>query len=209
MYQPPAFRENRPEVMHGLIRTHPLGLLICAVGGLQANLVPFLLDAEAGPHGTLRTHVARANPQWRALAGAEECLAVFQGPQAYVTPGWYETKRQTGRVVPTWNFAVVQCRGRPRVIEDADWLRAQATALTETHEAQRAQPWAVSDAPEEFVAAQLRGIVGVEIPILRMEGKWKASQNRPEADRAGVAEGLAETEPDMAALVRQGGASIL
>jgi transcriptional regulator len=211
VYQPPHFREDRLEIQHALIRAHPLGLLVTGGAcGLLANPVPFLLDADASPLGTLRCHLARANPQWRALeAGLEEALAVFQGAEAYVTPSWYATKRETGKVVPTWNYAVVQARGRPRVVEDRDWLRRQVEALTRLREAGRAEPWAVGDAPAPFVEAQLKGIVGVEIEIARIEGKWKASQNRPAADRAGVGEGLrgegTEGAAAMADLVEAGG----
>ena len=190
MYQPPHFRDETSAAQHGLIRAHPLGLLVTGgAGGLIANPVPFLLD-EAGAHGTLRAHIARANPQWQALAEAEECLIVFQGPQGYVTPGWYASKQEHGRVVPTWNYATVHAWGRPRVIEDADWLRRQIADLTALREAPRAAPWAVDDAPAPFVAAQIRAIVGIEIPIGRIEGKWKMSQNRPEADRVGVIAGM-------------------
>ncbi|MBL8670055.1 MAG: FMN-binding negative transcriptional regulator [Alphaproteobacteria bacterium] len=195
MYQPAHHREDGIEAQHDLIRAHPLGLLVSAgPGGLMANLAPFLIDPAAGARGTLRCHLARANPQWRDLAalGAQggECLVAFQGAEGYVTPSWYATKRETGKVVPTWNYVAVQVRGTPRVVEDAAWLRALVEALTATHEAGRAAPWKVSDAPDDFIAAQLRGIVGVEIPIARSEGKWKVSQNRPAPDRAGVVEGL-------------------
>lgn len=207
MYQPAHFVEDRPHVLHALIRTHPLGLLISGgAAGLQANAIPFLLDADHGPHGRLRAHVARANPQWRALAEAPDALVVFQGPQAYVSPGWYASKAEHGKVVPTWNYAVVQARGRARSVEDADWLAALVSELTTAHESGRSRPWAVTDAPERYIAAQLRGIVGIEIEIAEIAGKWKVSQNRSEADRAGAAEGLsAEARPDaatMAALVR-------
>jgi transcriptional regulator len=196
MYQPPAFREERLNVLHALIREHPLALLITSgAAGLEANPVPFLVDAGDGPQGTLRAHLARANPQLRALAEGGEALAVFQAANAYVSPGWYASKREHGRVVPTWNYAVVQVRGTPRVIDEAPWLRALVGRLTERHEAGRAHPWSVQDAPEDFVVAQLKGIVGVEIPIARIDGKFKLSQNRPEPDRAGVAAGLA-AEPD-------------
>ena len=205
MYQPPAFREDRPEVQHALIRKHPLGLLITAgPAGLLANLFPFLLDAEGAEKGTLRLHMARANPQWRELEAIEECLVVFQGPQDYVTPSWYATKRETGKVVPTWNYATVHAWGRPRVMNDDSWLRRQIEDLTVSREAQRAQPWLVSDAPEDFVVMQMRAIVGIEIPILRIEGKWKMSQNRPEADRAGVIAGFRETGDEaIAALIEE------
>lgn len=207
MYQPPLFREDRLEVQHALIHAHPLGLLVSAgPGGLMANPVPFILLAEGSARGTLHCHLSRANPHWRELGTVEECLVVFQGPQEYVTPSWYQTKRETGKVVPTWNYATVHAWGKPRVIEDVEWLRRNVEALTHAHEDARAAPWAVSDAPPEFIAAQLRGIVGIEIPIDRLEGKWKVSQNRPEADRAGVVAGLraqgAASEP-MAQLVAE------
>ncbi|MFO1037210.1 MAG: FMN-binding negative transcriptional regulator [Geminicoccaceae bacterium] len=210
MYQPAHFREDRIEVQHALIRAHPLGLLVTqGEGGLEANPIPFLLDPAAGPLGTLRAHVARANPQWRTLDPAREALIVFQAVDSYVTPSWYASKREHGKVVPTWNYAIVQAWGRPRVIEDAEWLRGQVGELTDRQEAERARPWAVSDAPDPFVAVQLKGIVGIEIPIARIEGKWKASQNRPPADREGVAEGLAaqgdEASRAMAEMVRERG----
>ena len=228
MYQPPAFREDRIEVQHELIRAHPLGLLITAgPGGLIANPFPFLLDAktsgqeasgqegqegqEESGNGTLRLHIARANPQWRELEAVEECLIVFQGPQDYVTPSWYATKRETGKVVPTWNYATVHAWGRPRVVNDDVWLRRQIEDLTASRENLRAAPWQVDDAPADFVVAQMRGIVGVEIAVTRIEGKWKMSQNRPEADRAGVIAGFreaGEAGEEIAALVEQRGAKL-
>jgi transcriptional regulator len=205
MYQPPAFREDRTEVQHALIRAHPLGLLITAgPAGLLANLFPFLLDADGTEKGTLRLHMARANPQWHELEAVAECMVVFQGPQDYVTPSWYATKRETAKVVPTWNYATVHAWGRPRVVKDDAWLRKQIEDLTESRESQRATPWAVGDAPEDFVAMQMRAIVGVEIPVSRIEGKWKMSQNRPEADRAGVIAGFREAGDEaIAALVEE------
>lgn len=208
MYQPPHFREDDLSTQHALIRACPLGLLVSAgTEGLVANSVPLLLDAEASPKGTLRLHLARANPQWRAIRDGAEVLIVFQGSDAYITPSWYATKRETGKVVPTWNYAMVQVRGNARVVEDAEWLRAQVSALTDMHEAGRQAAWEVEDAPADFIAAQLKGIVGVEIEITRIEGKWKVSQNRPVADREGVAAGLAgEAGGDgMLALVRRYG----
>lgn len=204
MYQPPHFRDDTRTAQHGLIRTYPLGLLITGgADGLIANPIPFLLD-ETGTHGTLRAHLARANPQWQALAEAQDCLVVFQGPQGYVTPDWYASKREHGRVVPTWNYATVHVWGRARVIGDADWLRRQIVDLTALREAPRAAPWAVDDAPAPFVAAQMRAIVGIEIPIARIEGKWKMSQNRPEADRAGVIAGMrADGEAALAEIVAE------
>lgn len=204
MYQPPAFREDRPSVCFELIRAHPLGLLVTnGEDGPVANPIPFLVDEAAGPNGTLLAHLSRANDQWKGLDGAT-ALVVFQGAEAYITPSWYETKRQTGKVVPTWNYAMVQARGVARVIDDRDWLRGQVERLTARQEAAETTPWQVNDAPPAFVDAQLKGIVGLTIEIASLSGKWKVSQNRPEADRRGVREGLAgrggEAAP-MAALV--------
>ncbi|MFL5125736.1 MAG: FMN-binding negative transcriptional regulator, partial [Microvirga sp.] len=178
-------------VQHGLIRAFPLGTLV-TVGpsGLVANHVPFLIDPEASKLGTLRAHLARANPQWREFDPAQEALVIFQGAERYITPSWYETKRQTGKVVPTWNYAVVHAYGIMRVMDDEAWLRTQIGDLTQLNEAARTAPWAVTDAPKPFVDAMVRGIIGLEIEIARIEGKWKVSQNRPEADREGVVEGL-------------------
>lgn len=203
MYVPPAFREDRPQAIHALIDAHPLALLVSTgEDGPTANPVPMLLDPSAG---VLRCHLARANGQIGELRAAQaagrEVLAVFQGPQAYISPGWYASKAEHGRVVPTWNYLIVQVRGVPRVIEDADWLRGQVGALTDRHEAGLADPWSVGDAPEGFVAAQLRGIVGLELPLTRVTGKWKASQNRPAADRAGVIAGLEAAGDAMAARI--------
>ncbi|MCO6179917.1 FMN-binding negative transcriptional regulator [Ciceribacter sp. RN22] len=191
MYQPPHHREDRREVQHALIRSHPLGLLISSgEGGLLANPIPFRLVKTEEGLGTLQAHMAKVNPQWRALSGGAEVLIVFQGADHYITPSWYETKRETGKVVPTWNYAIVQVRGTVRVIEDSQWLRAQVDRLTDGHESKRMIPWAVGDAPDDFITAQLKGIVGIEVQITTIEGKWKVSQNRNEADRRGVAEGL-------------------
>jgi transcriptional regulator len=191
MYQPPHFREDRLEVQHALIRAHSLGLLVTAgPGGLQANHVPFLVDADGSGHGRLRSHLARANPQWHELAAVTECLVVFQGPQQYISPSLYPTKREHGKVVPTWNYITVHAWGRPQVVDDAAWLRRQVEDLSLHKEGSRPAPWYVSDAPEPFVAAQLKGIIGIEIPIARIEGKWKVSQNRPAVDQTGVVAGL-------------------
>jgi len=197
MYQPPHFREDRLEIQHGLIRAHPLGMLVTTgATGLVANPLPFVLDASASPLGTLKAHLSRANGQWREFDPAQEALAIFQGVEAYITPSWYETKRESGKVVPTWNYAIVQAYGRMAVVEDPAWLLRQIGELTAAQEAARPEPWAVDDAPAPFIAAQLKGIVGVEIEITRIEGKWKVSQNRPEADRRGVAAGLRALDDD-------------
>ncbi len=207
MYQPPHFREEDLATQHALIRAHPLALLVTATEeGPTANLLPFLLVERPGTRGLLQVHMARANGQWKEIAAGAPVLVVFQGADAYVTPSWYATKRETGKVVPTWNYAMVQVRGTARVIEDPEWLRAQIAALTGTHEAARPEPWQVTDAPEPYVAAQIRGIVGVEIDISEISGKWKVSQNRPVADFPTLVHGLTDSgdphaDADMAALV--------
>jgi transcriptional regulator len=195
MYLPPHFEEKRPEVLHALLREHPLGLLMTqdAAGELAANTVPFVLDADpAGGPGILRAHVARANPVWRDARTDRDSLVVFQGPQAYISPGFYPSKAEHGKVVPTWNYVIVQGRGRLRAVDDAPWLRAFVTRLTDRHEAAREQPWAVTDAPDDYVTSMLRAIVGIEIELGALVGKWKVSQNRSAADRDGVARGLRE-----------------
>jgi transcriptional regulator len=190
MYNPAHFVEDRLPVLHELIRAHPLAALVALTAdGLVANHIPMEIGPGDGPLGTLRGHVSRANPLWRTARGAP-ALAIFQGPQGYVTPAWYEAKAEHGRVVPTWNYAVVHAHGPLVVIDDSAWLRAFVERLTDAHERGRAAPWHVSDAPEEFIERQVQGIVGLELPIERLEGKWKVSQNRSPADRAGVVAGL-------------------
>ena len=173
----------------------------------MANPIPFLLEAE-GSFGRLSAHLARANPQLEDLAAVAECLVVFQAAQDYVTPAWYATKQETGKVVPTWNYATVHVWGRPRVVDDRLWLRDQIEKLTALKEEARSESWDVSDAPAEFIAGQIKGIVGLEIDITRTEGKWTVSQTRPEADRIGVVRGLREQgacSAHMAALVAERG----
>ena len=201
MYQPPAFRETDLETQQAFIAAHPLGLLISSGEGLLANPIPFLLYAGEGTLGTLRCHMSRANPQWKALSQSPDALVVFQGTEHYITPSWYPQKAVDGKVVPTWNYAIVQARGSARIIEDAAWLHANVSALTDQHEGSRQKPWAVSDAPDAFIASQLKGIVGIEIEIAGIDAKFKASQNRPEFDRDGVALGLAsETDTEAQAM---------
>ncbi len=202
MYQVPAFIETRADVLHDLIRTHPLGLLVTAgPAGIVANPLPFQLVVE-DERVVLRAHLSRANPQLIELDNAE-CLVVFQGPHGYVSPSWYATKAETGKVVPTWNYIIVQARGRAQRIDDAAWLRMQIEALTDAQEAGRSEAWAVADAPDDFIAAQIKGIVGVEIAVAQMDGKWKLSQNRNAADHAGVVEGLvARGQTDLAVAMK-------
>jgi transcriptional regulator len=203
MYQPPHFVETNRATLHALIRAHPLGLLVsCGADGPVADPVPFLIDADVGANGRLRAHVARANPQWKLVASQPEVpvLVVFQGTDAYITPSWYETKRETGKVVPTWNYAIVQARGRAVVRDDPEWIARQIADLTAFQEGGRAEPWAVADAPPPFITAQMKGIVGIEVEIIELSGKWKVSQNRPAADRAGVAAGLESAGNDQSSL---------
>ena len=191
MYLPKDFKEERVPVMHEAMRRARLGTLITlGADGMEASHIPMLVDPAPAPFGTLKGHIARANPQWRRATAGAQALAIFLGPDAYITPAWYETKRQSGKVVPTWNYVAIHAYGPLTFYENADRLLALVTALTETHEAGRAQPWAVSDAPKDYVAAMLKAIVGFELPIARLEGKWKMSQNRPATDRAGTIAGL-------------------
>ena len=190
MYVPPAFREDRPEVLQAPIRATRLAILVShGPAGIIASHVPMLLD-EAGPHGTLLGHIAKANPQWRQTAADTAALAIFPGVDAYISPSAYATKRETGKVVPTWNYVAIHAYGPIQFFQDADALHALVSRLTEAHEAGRPAPWAVTDAPAEFIASQLKGIVGFRLAITRLEGKWKMSQNRPVADRLGVVEAL-------------------
>lgn len=204
MYRPPAFQEDRPDVLRQAIRVNPLGALITSgSSGLIANVLPFSL--ACGPDGDiLRAHIAKANEQLSDLREQAPALILFQGPQAYVSPSWYSTKKEHGRVVPTWNYVIVQVWGTPTVIDDAAWVLAQITELTSMQESNRAEPWKVTDAPEPFVEAQLKGIVGLEVPVARMAGKWKVSQNQPEQNKAGVVAGLrSEGFDDLAEIVSE------
>ena len=208
MYLPKHFEENRVPVLHAHIGAHPLGALVAMTGaGLDANHIPFEVDPEPAPFGTLRGHIARANPLWRDVSRDVEALVIFQGPGIYVSPSWYVTKAETGKVVPTWNYAVVHAYGTPRFIDDREWLRGFVTHLTDRHEAPRADPWKVTDAPADYIEQMLGAIIGLEIPITRLVGKWKVSQNRPALDRDGAAEGLLQeggpTGAAMAELIRQ------
>lgn len=193
MYVPPHFEETRLEVLHDLVRSHPLATVVTlAQESLNANHIPMELDTEPPPLGILRGHVSRANPMWKDFSSDVRALVIFQGPESYITPSWYQTKQESGKVVPTWNYAVVHAYGQLRIIEDPVWLRALVERLTNRHEAPRAEPWEVADAPEDYLRGQLNGIVGLEIPIERLIGKWKVSQNRPDTDRKGVIQGLQE-----------------
>ena len=191
MYVPSHFEETRLEVLHQLIHDHPLATVVTLSGsGINANHIPLHLCREEGPFGALRGHVARSNPMWSDRVQDVEALAIFHGPDVYVSPTWYPTKREHGKVVPTWNYAVVHAYGALRVIDDPVWLRAQLEALVSRHEQQSAVPWSISDAPPEFVARMIGSIVGFEIALSRLNGKWKVSQNQPAANRDGVVAAL-------------------
>lgn len=191
MYLPKQFEERRTEVLHGLINQQPLGALVAVTrDGLCVNHVPFLIDAGAGPFGVLRAHVARANPLWQAAIAGTEAVAIFQGPQQYISPSWYPSKQEAGKAVPTWNYVVVHAHGPLTFVEDTAWLHAHVDQLSQRHEATRPAPWKLADAPSEYIDKQLRHIVGVELTITRLSGKWKLGQNRSAEDRRGVIQGL-------------------
>ena len=194
MYTPPAFRDEDRTSLLATIRAARLATFITATAeGPLATPLPLFIDENEGEHGVLYGHLARANPQWRAPAVGNG-LALFAGPDAYVTPSWYALKQETGKVGPTWNYVTVHASGPVEFFDDPARLLDVVTRLTNLHEGERAAPWAVSDAPAEFIQAQLRGIVGLRMPIAALEGKRKLSQNRSPTDRAGVAAGLAESE---------------
>lgn len=198
MFQPPVFQENRQDVMHELIVAHPFATVVAyATGGLSADHVPLVLKS-CSDASCLQGHIAVNNPLFRETQGAFEVLTIFQGPQTYVTPSWYASKQDHGKAVPTWNYVVVHARGELRFIRESEWLLQHLDDLTHQHETHRAEPWAVSDAPSDFVQRQLRGLVGFEISIHDMQGTWKVSQNKSLKDWRGVKAGL-ETEAAPAA----------
>lgn len=192
MYLPPYHAETDVAVMQSLIHAHPLGTWVLAgETGLEANHIPFVLDPARGPHGTLRAHVARANPVWHALSGDTDSLVIFQGPQSYISPSWYPSKQVDGKVVPTWNYTVVHARGVARAVDDPAWVHQLITDLTQANESSRPQPWQVSDAPTDFIAQMAKAIVGIEIVLTGIEGRWKLSQDETLPDRHGTVAGLA------------------
>ena len=191
MYTPAAFRQDDLATLHEQMRACRLPTLVShGSQGLLASHLPLLLVPDEGEYGTLYGHFARANPQWRDLAEDSEVLVIFQGPEAYISPSWYAAKAEHGKVVPTWNYISVQAHGRAEVFDDAERLLQLVSRLSALHEADRPQPWAVSDAPREYIDSMLRAIVGFALPIKRLEGKWKLGQNRSSADQVGVREGL-------------------
>ncbi len=194
MYIPPSNVEERPDVLFAFMEAHPLATLVTATdAGLFATHLPLVVHRDAGEHGTLEGHVARANAHHRHADGAVHALVIFQGPDAYITPSWYAAKTEHGRVVPTWNYVAVHVYGTLRFIDDDAFLRRHLEELVATHESKRPAPWAVGDAPAEYIAQQAKAIVGLRVTIDRVEGKWKMSQNRSSADIDGVIRGLAES----------------
>lgn len=191
MYVLDHFAEERVDRLLDLIRTEPLGILVTGgVDGLTANHIPFVLDPVVGPSGTLQGHVARSNPVWRDEPAPPEVLVIFQGPAAYISPNWYPGKREDGRQVPTWNYLTVHAHGPLVVHDDTRWLRAQTGRLTRLMERHQPTPWKMADAPRDYVESMLTEIVGIEIPITRLVGKAKLSQNKADRDQSGAANGL-------------------
>jgi transcriptional regulator len=191
MYVPRAFREDRTEVLHAAMRDIGAAAIVGQGGdGVVATHAPIELDPEPAPLGTVRFHFARANPHANAIGDGREMLLIFQGPQGYVSPSWYPSKVLTGKVVPTWNYVAVHAYGKAEAIEDPEKLRTHLAALTGGHESDSPQPWKIEDAPAAYIDAMCRAIVGFEVRLDRIEGKWKMSQNRPPEDRAGVIDGL-------------------
>jgi transcriptional regulator len=190
MYRPDHFRVDDVSLMHALMRARPFAALISGgPDGLYATHMPTVLKDD-GPYGVVDFHLARANPHWKRLAEGNEALMIFQGPEGYITPNWYPSKAEHGKVVPTWNYAAVHAYARPEAMQDKDWLRRHVGELTAQQERTEATPWGLSDAPDTYIEAMLRGIVGFRFAITRLEGKWKMSQNREMKDRAGVVRGL-------------------
>jgi len=199
MYLPSAFKIDDLASFHEVIRRYPLATLVTRLGdGIVADHIPFLLDTSGGDQGVLRAHVARANPLWQTHPAGVEVLAIFTGPDHYITPSWYSTHHETGKTVPTWNYIAVHAYGPLQIIDDPGWLRQQISELTALHEDGQTSPWAITDAPEDFIVTQMKAIIGIEIAITRMEGKQKTSQNRSWADRRGVMAGLAASGGDQA-----------
>ncbi|HEX3575316.1 MAG TPA: FMN-binding negative transcriptional regulator [Rhodopila sp.] len=197
MYVPAHFNEDRVEVLHAQMRATGLATLVSMTAdGLLASHAPLLLDPDPAPYGTLIGHLAKANPHARSADPNVQTLVIFQGPDGYITPSYYATKREHGKVVPTWNYTAVHAYGVLDVFDDPARLRAVVTRLTDRHESRRAQPWAVTDAPDAFIEGMLRGIVGISLSIVRLEGKVKMSQNRPATDIEGVVRGLRQDAED-------------
>jgi transcriptional regulator len=199
MYLPKYHKESDLAVMHELIRAYPLGTWVTqSTSGLTGNHLPFILDAERGSLGTLRAHVSRANPVWKELATTEPSLIMFQGPQSYISPTWYPTKKDNGKVVPTWNYVAVHAHGTATVIQDGNWILEFLTDLTNQQESPNEEPWAVTDAPAEYIERLLKAVVGIEIVITELNGRWKLSQDEELANRLGTVRRLLEQPESIA-----------
>lgn len=208
MFQPPLFKEDRLSVIHDLIDAYSFGILIAHEDGeISANHLPFVLHRDLGDKGTLRAHMAKGNPLWQHFGPDTNVMVIFQGPHHYISPGWYASKAENGKVVPTWNYATVHARGVLKLIDDPDWLITQIGSLSDIHEAGRDVPWKIADAPDKYIRGQMKGIIGLEIEIADLTGKWKMSQNKNDADKAGVLAGLAadgdENALEVAKLIRK------
>jgi transcriptional regulator len=208
MYIPESFRQQQPAELHALMRSAPLAVLLNhSAAGLQASHLPLLLVPEEGEHGTLYGHFARANPHWRSFAENATALAIFSGADGYISPSWYPSKAEHGKAVPTWNYQSVHAHGQLELFEDAPRLIQLLTRLTAEHESPQPRPWTLDDAPADYIASMLRAIVGFALPIQRLEGQWKLSQNRNASDRAGVQQGLAASsqarDRELAPLINQ------
>jgi transcriptional regulator len=191
MYIPKMYEENRVPVLHEFLESNPFASLITmTASGLFASHIPMVLEKDGSELGRLKCHVSRANHQWKEFSPEVEALAIFKGTDHYITPTWYVEKEETGKVVPTWNYEVVHAYGNLRAIQDHDWLHAHVSSLTDIHEATSPEPWHVSDASADYIDSQIKGIVGLEFTITRLEGKWKVSQNRHERDHEGIYKGL-------------------
>lgn len=191
MFSPQSFKETRIDVLHQLIKSNSLGVLAAIVDDeIVVNHVPFLLEKTKNEFGTLQCHVAKANPVWKDLSKQKEIVVIFQGADSYISPSWYPSKQEHGKVVPTWNYIVVHARGVPKVIEDQEWLFNHVSQLSDQHEQNMKEPWKVTDAPSDYITKLTQAIVGIEIPITTLNGKWKVSQNRPKTDQIGVVENL-------------------
>jgi transcriptional regulator len=203
MYLPEHFRETRTDALHALMREHPFGMLVThSAQGLDANHLPFEFDSTRGPLGTLQTHIARANPLWTSIPSGAEVMVVFRGPHGYISPGWYPSKQESGRQVPTWNYAVVHAHGTLRIVDDEKFVRGVVARLTRRHEAAEPKPWKMGDAPREYLDRMLTLIVGIEVQLTRVEGKRKLSQNKDPRDRDGVVKNLRErAQPALASAV--------
>lgn len=198
-YLPRHFEETHPATLHALVRDYPLATwVVQSEGELLVNHIPFLLDTTRGEHGTLIGHVARSNPVWRTLQAERASVAIFTGANTYISPNWYPTKKENGKAVPTWNYAIVHAHGVAQVVDDSARVLDIVSRLSDVHEAAQPQPWKVTDAPADYIDKLLRGIVGIEIPIQRWIGKWKTSQNQPPENQHGVAQGLRQQGSDAA-----------